>query len=440
MNPFELLGVSPDADERTIKRAYARLLKSVRPDDDPHGFQRLHEAYQRALAACAEASASPQPMFAEPALRVDEVRAEAPPAFVFDHFMSQLVARAEAGSLDELRAWLDAHPSLYALTLKHMTRDLLAERLREEGLLELSQLSLEVVAEFFDVSLEAQGERRAVGRAIRLDDTRAFGVSDRRPIRQLKRRFAWPQVMLALLLPGLAPQAGGLAARLMRSWGGVPPGLDERQVHFFSGLVTPGRIGRAHALLAVAMLLLSVSFAVLPWWLVGAWYAEVPPLAGFTLFLGAIGGLAVAAVLTVSSAWVWRQLWSGLTPLVWRYALVRRLPVGFALLAPVFSKLGVSPQFIAVTVVGLYWWRFAPAAALLASSSLSCAMLFAPEPPVHPIALGAVTVPVFLLVMDAVYATVKRVTLREAFGNRWTLVGALGSVVLAVFALTRLSG
>ncbi|QQP96706.1 J domain-containing protein [Lysobacter enzymogenes] len=49
MNPFAALGLSADADEAQIKRAYARLLRANRPDDDPAGFQRLNEAYQQCL-------------------------------------------------------------------------------------------------------------------------------------------------------------------------------------------------------------------------------------------------------------------------------------------------------------------------------------------------------------------------------------------------------
>ncbi len=48
---FAALGVAHDADERTVKRAYAQRLRSVRPDIDPDGFQALHEAYQAALDA-----------------------------------------------------------------------------------------------------------------------------------------------------------------------------------------------------------------------------------------------------------------------------------------------------------------------------------------------------------------------------------------------------
>ncbi|QWF15134.1 J domain-containing protein [Lysobacter capsici] len=50
MNPFVRLGVSADADEAQIKRAYAKLLRITRPDDDPTGFQQLNDAYQRCLA------------------------------------------------------------------------------------------------------------------------------------------------------------------------------------------------------------------------------------------------------------------------------------------------------------------------------------------------------------------------------------------------------
>lgn len=49
MNPFAALGLSADADEAQIKRAYAKLLRANRPDDDPAGFQRLNEAYRHCL-------------------------------------------------------------------------------------------------------------------------------------------------------------------------------------------------------------------------------------------------------------------------------------------------------------------------------------------------------------------------------------------------------
>lgn len=50
MEVWSLLELSPDADVRSIKRRYAQLLKSTRPDDDAEAFQRLRDAYERALS------------------------------------------------------------------------------------------------------------------------------------------------------------------------------------------------------------------------------------------------------------------------------------------------------------------------------------------------------------------------------------------------------
>lgn len=49
MGHWQLLQLEPEADERSIKRAYARLLKIHRPDEDAAAFQRLREAYDAAL-------------------------------------------------------------------------------------------------------------------------------------------------------------------------------------------------------------------------------------------------------------------------------------------------------------------------------------------------------------------------------------------------------
>jgi len=59
--PFPVLGLASDADERTIKRAYAAKLKTVRPDEDPEGFQRLNEAYRAALQRAQSRAARPTP-------------------------------------------------------------------------------------------------------------------------------------------------------------------------------------------------------------------------------------------------------------------------------------------------------------------------------------------------------------------------------------------
>jgi hypothetical protein len=49
MSCWTVLGLTADADTRSIKRQYAALLKQTRPDEDAEGFQRLRDAYEQAL-------------------------------------------------------------------------------------------------------------------------------------------------------------------------------------------------------------------------------------------------------------------------------------------------------------------------------------------------------------------------------------------------------
>ncbi len=46
---FEILGINETKDEELIKTAYRRKLASVNPEDNPEGFKRLREAYEKAL-------------------------------------------------------------------------------------------------------------------------------------------------------------------------------------------------------------------------------------------------------------------------------------------------------------------------------------------------------------------------------------------------------
>lgn len=52
MNPWEVLGISQTSDEGTVRRAYAKLLKIKRPEDDMQAFQTLRMAFEQALAIC----------------------------------------------------------------------------------------------------------------------------------------------------------------------------------------------------------------------------------------------------------------------------------------------------------------------------------------------------------------------------------------------------
>ncbi len=43
------LGIAPSASEAEVRRAYAERLKTTHPEDDPEGFKRLRNAYERAM-------------------------------------------------------------------------------------------------------------------------------------------------------------------------------------------------------------------------------------------------------------------------------------------------------------------------------------------------------------------------------------------------------
>jgi len=47
---YEVLGLdAPPTDRKAVKRAYSKMLKVTRPEDDPEGFMRLRNAHDTAL-------------------------------------------------------------------------------------------------------------------------------------------------------------------------------------------------------------------------------------------------------------------------------------------------------------------------------------------------------------------------------------------------------
>ena len=49
MNAWEILGIEPTSDKKTIKRAYAKLLKKYHPEENPEKFKQIQAAYQQCL-------------------------------------------------------------------------------------------------------------------------------------------------------------------------------------------------------------------------------------------------------------------------------------------------------------------------------------------------------------------------------------------------------
>jgi len=50
MNYWDILGIAPTTDKRTIRKAYAKLLKEYHPEERPEKFEEINNAYQAAMS------------------------------------------------------------------------------------------------------------------------------------------------------------------------------------------------------------------------------------------------------------------------------------------------------------------------------------------------------------------------------------------------------
>ncbi|MDR1424327.1 MAG: J domain-containing protein [Azoarcus sp.] len=62
MTPWKILGIEPTGDEREIRRAYARQLKTRQHENDPDYFARLRQAYEWVLACAQQPVVQVQPV------------------------------------------------------------------------------------------------------------------------------------------------------------------------------------------------------------------------------------------------------------------------------------------------------------------------------------------------------------------------------------------
>ena len=92
MNCWNILGIEEFSDRKTVKLAYAKLLKTTKPDDDPQGFAKLHTAYTDAIAAVSKdliskksESTSDQwlsPTRQKPSITIEDALAEDEPEYL----------------------------------------------------------------------------------------------------------------------------------------------------------------------------------------------------------------------------------------------------------------------------------------------------------------------------------------------------------------------
>lgn len=445
--PYDLLGVGDDADERTIKRAYAGLLKRHRPDDDPEGFQRLNEAYQAALSYRRDTAiphsdddgpagmASPMPILEThqadaPATHVipppgtaGNSRPVAPPVDEI-RLRDDLLARAAHDLPSQLRQHLAQHPDLYSLQVKRRVGAEVFERIAYEDA-PLSAGNLAVLGEFFGFTPPEWIERRArVERAVQSENTAAFDEDRPLTIRQLKRPFRWPLALLLSCVPGFSIRAARLSARLASEYGDDVPGLDARQQAFFGRLADPFYAGIwrwASAMLSATVV--SLAIAVL------CRLTDVDPerAARVTAFVFAM----VAGLLCL-----WHVLLALLAlrerPAASRNAWLALMPVWLASAALAMAfMLPQAPALafgLALPAALMYFRQFFDALRFGVAAAWLVQLM--PVPTAFSPWLAALAgAAIGMTLCDWIYARRHRVGLAAATGNRWTTIGSFVAFV-----------
>lgn len=430
---FGFLGLPADADERAVKRAYARLLKTTRPDEDPEGFQRLHEAYQEALSLIREQvlevadadeyivhvspDTSPPASYAVPS----DALAQESPAPCIDEVMlrAELIARAEGYLPSAFRHYLEHHPALYGLEVKRRIGQAIFESIAYEEV-QVRPGTLAVLAEFFGFTPPEWVERRQqVLQAVSTENTDAFDEDRPLTIRQLKRAFGWPLALVLACVPGFAFRAARLSRRLTADYGDDVPGLDGRQQAFFKRIADPFYAGPWRW----ATVLLTASLATLA--IAGLCaVSELSPERQHRMM-----GMTFAAVAGMLCIWhAMRALWA-----------LRERPT--TLHSP---WIALMPAWLAVVALLVAWWlpqlpalafAFALPAALLHFRQLFDALRFAigtswlvralpmPDLP-SPWLLALAGAAIGMTVCDWAYAKRHRISIAAAAGNRWTTIAS----------------
>lgn len=100
MNCFTVLGIEPTTEKKKIKRAYAAKSREFHPEEHPEEFQRIHDAYEEALAWAErnlEREERPQ-MPEEPQNNGTEFQTEEPEKDGFEHQPAEETEATESGS------------------------------------------------------------------------------------------------------------------------------------------------------------------------------------------------------------------------------------------------------------------------------------------------------------------------------------------------------
>ncbi len=268
-NPFRVLGLDRKADITKIKRAYAKLLRTHRPDEDAAAFQRLHEAYEACLeqarwreqgwddgdqdedddhvglidgdevAASAQTGVSDDPLFAPfdaGAMSVDAdefaddgIGMPAPDDFDASAFADELIHRMRDDTRQAVEAWLQAHDDLYALDRKRGLQVVVVDALETVDAGTASR-HFDAVTGFFgldtiagtdgwlqhrlDAIQQRFGDSAEFERVLRTHAGPDATWADQGIASELLEPFSWLRRLCLVACPGLPGRTGALARAL----------------------------------------------------------------------------------------------------------------------------------------------------------------------------------------------------------------------------------
>lgn len=86
----EVLGVEPDADEKTVRRAYAKMGKTYRPDTHPEEFSRIRKAYDALLNLLNNNDYQDPSLPSRPNLNASSIQELLPPRHIVSYVSDEL--------------------------------------------------------------------------------------------------------------------------------------------------------------------------------------------------------------------------------------------------------------------------------------------------------------------------------------------------------------
>ena len=289
---FELLGLRPDADIADVKRAYARMLRITRPDDDPEAFQRLHTAYKMVLAQVnaktAAASSSTSVHFAQAQSSSEQSSSPTPsassspsvpahtenvtaPAIHLGVLANEVIrAAVESENGSTLSRWLQSRSEFWSVQVKQQTAHMVLQRLFQQPEA-ISTDCMDALLRFFDLDHVLSGVNPAALQTLRRRQLvlwellpanhhvlaqrigKQYGSYPevgflKKDIALLQRPFSWPRTLRTALQIGRTNEIGHLVHALLGHgrFDELPASIDRAHAFFWFRATTRGPMTWPH--------------------------------------------------------------------------------------------------------------------------------------------------------------------------------------------------